>query len=226
MKSNESKVAETEEEELLKAFKLTPLSAVCLGLAWLTISAAAQNIEPIYAFTNSGFSGPRNPRADLIPGRDGNFYGTTADTTFIVAGNRSSVGSGTIFRITRAGEFTALYSFPGRPGGVEPVAGLLQASDGNFYGTCLGGPPGFGMVYRLSIPLAPVLQMPQKSSGGVSFKWTAVAGLNYQVQYKTNLNAPTWSDSGSTITATNGLMSFSDPVTPEPRRFYRVVLLQ
>ena len=35
----------------------------CLGFVWLTISAVAQSIKPVYSFTNSSFSSPRNPQA-------------------------------------------------------------------------------------------------------------------------------------------------------------------
>jgi uncharacterized repeat protein (TIGR03803 family) len=164
------------------------------------------------------------PTGRLVEGSDGNFYGTTADIPF--AGGGSSVGSGTVFRITPTGGFTKLYSFPGRPGGVEPVAGLTQASDGNFYGTCMGGPNGVGMVFQISIPVAPVLQGAQKTSGGFSFSWSAVAGQNYQPQYKTNLSSKTWIDLGSSVTSTNGMMSISNSVASDPSRFYRVILLQ
>jgi uncharacterized repeat protein (TIGR03803 family) len=164
------------------------------------------------------------PTGRLVQGSDGNFYGTTADIPFI-GGPFASVGNGIIFRITPAGEFTKLYSFPGRPGGMEPVTGLVQASDGNFYGTCLGGVYGYGMLFRLSVPLAPVLQAPQKVPGGFTFQWSAVAGLNYQAQYKTNLNANAWNDLGTPVTATNGVMSTKDSVLPVANRFYRVVLL-
>jgi len=143
MKSNESKVAETEEEELLKAFKLTRLSAVCLGLAWLTISAAAQNIEPIYAFTNSGFSSPRNPRADLIPGRDGNFYGTTE--------YGGSGGFGTVFKVTTSGVMTVLGNFDSFNTGGDPYGGVTFGPDGNLYGTTyFSGPGGVGTVFRVT----------------------------------------------------------------------------
>ncbi len=121
MKSNESKVAETEEEELLKAF----------------------NIEPIYAFTNSGFSGPRNPRADLIPGRDGNFYGTPE--------YGGSGGFGTVFKVTTSGVMTVLGNFDSFNTGGDPYGGVTFGPDGNLYGTTyFSGPGGVGTVFRVT----------------------------------------------------------------------------
>jgi len=51
-------------------------------------------------------------------------------------------GYGTIFKITLAGSLTTLYNFctqTGGPDGAGSKGGLLQASDGNFYGVTVGG---------------------------------------------------------------------------------------
>ena len=56
--------------------------------------------------------------------------------------------------MTPGGTYTNLYSFGSQPGdGVHPEAGLVQGSDGNFYGTTEGGGtnnPGNGTVFRIS----------------------------------------------------------------------------
>jgi uncharacterized repeat protein (TIGR03803 family) len=71
---------------------------------------------------------------------DGNFYGTTQN-----GGTSSgcSGGCGTIFKITPDGDLTTIYSFceAGYPctDGYFPDAGLIQASNGEFYGTTAGG---------------------------------------------------------------------------------------
>ncbi len=205
------------------------------GLYGTTQIGGAAGYGTIYKITTNGvfsllfsFTGPATggyPVGRLALGQDGNFYGTTADLPFINGNGAPHVGNGTIFRLTPAGEFTRLYSFPGRPGGVEPLAGLVQASDGNFYGTCLAGTNGVGMLFRLSIPAAPVLQIPQKSQAGMNLSWTAVPGQNYQVQFKNDLGANVWSNLGSVITATNAVMSTLDPAPLAALRFYHVVLL-
>ena len=93
-----------------------------------------------------------NPVAGLIQGTDGNFYGTTE-----YGGAKScSDGCGTIFKITPSGTLTTLHSFDGTDGG-NPVAGLIQGTDGNFYGTTyLGGAngacsgSGCGTVFKIT----------------------------------------------------------------------------
>ena len=57
------------------------------------------------------------------------------------------------------------------------------------------------------------------------FTWSAVAGRVYQMQFKTDLTQGTWTDSGSTIHATNTTATASDAIGSDSQRFYRVVLL-
>jgi uncharacterized repeat protein (TIGR03803 family) len=55
-----------------------------------------------------------------------------------------------VFRITTNGALTTLASF-NPSGGYSPVGRLLQASDGNFYGTSLSsGAYGYGTVFQVT----------------------------------------------------------------------------
>ena len=80
------------------------------------------------------------PEGTLVQGTDGNLYGTTLNggTAGTACG---SSGCGVIFRITPAGALTTLHSFDGTDGW-QPLAGLIQAADGDFYGTTELGPTG------------------------------------------------------------------------------------
>jgi uncharacterized repeat protein (TIGR03803 family) len=75
------------------------------------------------------------PFAALVQGADGNFYGTTDQ------GGANNSNGGTIFKITPNGKLTTLHSFD-ITDGASPVAGLVQATNGNFYGTTFSGGAG------------------------------------------------------------------------------------
>jgi uncharacterized repeat protein (TIGR03803 family) len=87
-----------------------------------------------------------NPIAGLVQGINGQFYGTTS-------GGQGN-GYGTVFTITATGTLTTLYFFCSKPNctdGYEPYAGLIQATDGNFYGTTAGGGiNGLGTVFKIT----------------------------------------------------------------------------
>ena len=96
--------------------------------------------------TFDGQGGPEFPESGLIQARDGNFYGTTdlGGTHF---------GNGTVYRITPNGTVTTLYSFScSDSSGCRPVGGLVQGSDGNFYGTTSQGGSGSngGAVFKIT----------------------------------------------------------------------------
>jgi uncharacterized repeat protein (TIGR03803 family) len=90
------------------------------------------------------YSNGANPVAGLVQGADGNFYGTTY--------SGGANGYGTVFKITASGTLTTLASFSYSTNGASPHAGLLQGTDGNFYGTTSSGGTngGYGTVFRMT----------------------------------------------------------------------------
>jgi uncharacterized repeat protein (TIGR03803 family) len=88
-------------------------------------------LNTLYTFHGPDGGGPTGA---LIQATDGNFYGTTQ------AGGPDS--GGTVFKITPAGELTTLYNFCAQSecrDGSTPIGGLIQATDGNLYGTTYAG---------------------------------------------------------------------------------------
>ncbi|MDR3415693.1 MAG: hypothetical protein P4L83_05865, partial [Nevskia sp.] len=78
-----------------------------------------------------------NP-SDLIQGSDGSLYGTT------YWGGPNN-GYGTVYKITTDGVQTVLYNFTnGGAAGTNPIVGLVEGTDGNFYGTTSGGGSSLG----------------------------------------------------------------------------------
>jgi uncharacterized repeat protein (TIGR03803 family) len=105
--------------------------------------------KTIYAF--DGVSGG-NPNAPLVLGTDGNFYGTTAKGGKSIQNCAPNNGTcGTVFKITPTGKVTFLYKFD-QTHGAEPWGPLVQASDGNFYGTTSAGGDsnGDGVIFKIT----------------------------------------------------------------------------
>jgi uncharacterized repeat protein (TIGR03803 family) len=98
----------------------------------------------LLSFSGSASSDPSGPSGGLVQGADGYFYGTTR------AGGEHGVG--TVFSLSPAGALSTLYSFGASDtDGNAPRFGVIQGSDGNFYGTTsLGGTSGSGTVFRLT----------------------------------------------------------------------------
>jgi uncharacterized repeat protein (TIGR03803 family) len=98
-------------------------------------------VEPIIPV--SGTTAGSFPKAPLVQGIDGNFYGTTS------TGGSSNLG--TLFKVTSAGVITTIVNFYGA-NGATPLGGLIVASDGNFYGTTsAGGNNSLGTIFKLTV---------------------------------------------------------------------------
>jgi uncharacterized repeat protein (TIGR03803 family) len=114
------------------------------GKAYGSISKIAPDgtLSVVYAFATAdeGYAA----YAGLMQATDGNFYGTT-----YFGGEK---GGGVIFKVTPAGAYTLLRALgQNKQDAVLPYGGLVQAADGNLYGTTLrGGANDKGTVFRIS----------------------------------------------------------------------------
>jgi uncharacterized repeat protein (TIGR03803 family) len=174
-------------------------------------------LTSLYSFT--GFSDGANPESGLVQGSDGSLYGTT------YYGGTNNDGS--VFKITTNGALTSLYSFTGGNDGSNPQSGLVQGTDGSFYGTTYyGGEGGAGTIFRLSLAgAAPAFQSATLAAGNLNLTWTTQPGGMYQLQYNSALNSTNWINLGGVLTAAGATLSTNEPVTLGPPRFYRVALL-
>jgi hypothetical protein len=78
-------------------------------------------------------------------------------------------------------------------------------------------------VATLTVVNVPIIQtLLIMTNGQVLLTWTAPAGKTYQLQYTTNLNQTNWISLGSTITASNTVMSATNAIGSDKQRFYRV----
>jgi uncharacterized repeat protein (TIGR03803 family) len=108
----------------------------------------AGDFTTIYTFClTSDCPDGKSPKAALVQGADGNFYGVTS-----AGGN--TYGGGTFFTMTPSGGLTTLYSFcvlnAECADGNHPLA-LMLATDGNFYGmTGNGGAGNYGTIFQMT----------------------------------------------------------------------------
>jgi hypothetical protein len=195
---------------------LGPLVPLLFASALLLAALRAQAgvvFSTLYSFQQL-FPDGADLRAGLVEGTDGNFYGTTA-------GCSTGPNFGTVFKISTSEAYATFYSFGDGNDGTGPD-GLVQGSDGNFYGTTEGG-----TVFRLTVvPAAPAFQAVPLTNSMLSLIWSTEVGGTYQLQYNSDLSSSNWANIGSAIAADGTTLSALDSVPNGPRRFYRVVLLQ
>jgi uncharacterized repeat protein (TIGR03803 family) len=118
----------------------------------VTLRGGNLNLGIVFKITSTGkltvlynFDGAHgaHPFGPLMQATDGDFYGTTY--------SGGSHDSGVIFKIGRNGGLKVIHNFEGTGGGFYACTGLVQASDGSFYGTThSGGPVDAGTVFRIS----------------------------------------------------------------------------
>ncbi len=85
------------------------------------------------------------PLAALLLATNGYFYGTTED------GGTNDLG--TVFKMDTSGNVTIVHSFDGTDDGAYPQAELIQATDGNLYGTTAGGVVSnlYGTIFKMDV---------------------------------------------------------------------------
>jgi uncharacterized protein (TIGR03437 family) len=198
-------------------FKITPEGALttlysfCYGLCAVgpasgLIQAADGNFygttgNTVFKITPEGtlttlcsFPGVYGPSSGLIQASDGNFYGATEYGPWIAKVGTYYVG--TVFKVTPNGTLTTLYSFCSQTDcadGGQPLAGLIQASDGNFYGTTsYGGAYGDGTVFKLALSSSTLPAIGQSDGvvSGASFQ-AGVAPGSWITIFGTNLSSVT-----------------------------------
>jgi uncharacterized repeat protein (TIGR03803 family) len=120
---------------------------VVLHIVPADLVSAGVTESVLYSFGAIASGDGYDPEGNLVQASDGNFYGMT------LFGGAN--GYGTVVRITPAGNEEILYSFgtvASGDGQVPHGGTLIQASDGNLYGTTTdGGANKSGTVFRISL---------------------------------------------------------------------------
>jgi uncharacterized repeat protein (TIGR03803 family) len=191
----------------------------------------------LYSFTDA--SDGAYPYSGLFLGSDGNFYGAAqrGGNTSVCTTN-GPPGCGDVFQLSPDRDITDLYSFQGTPDGQEPTAGIIQGSDGSFYGTTYYGGTSAddaGTVFKVS--LTPSLPAPVQLSlsassitigQSVTLKWSVLNAFSTTMQqcygFVTNSAGATTALGRTTGTLTDGVYSGSVSLTPTTAGAYAYAL--
>ena len=138
-------------------------------------------------------------------------------------GGSDPVFGGTISGLQNGDNITAAYSCSATsnsPVGTYAIMpSLVDPGNrlGNYQTSVVNG--------TLTVFAPPVIQTVGQSGSSFTFTWSATSAQLYQIQTKTNLNQPDWTNLGSAFTATNSTMTTSESIVTNAQQFYRVVLL-
>jgi uncharacterized repeat protein (TIGR03803 family) len=161
------------------------------------------------------------PVGGVVQAADGNLYGTTAlGGSSPVCGGLYPDGCGTLFAITPAGKFTTLYnlcSLSNCVDGVSPYGTLIQATDGNIYGTAsAGGALGYGTLFQITTSGGfNVLHNFDRDNGGVPYAglMQATNGILYGTTYYGGMPPSCNFGCGSIYSLDLGLSPFVEALT-------------
>jgi len=101
----------------------------------------AGNESVLYSFTGGADGG--KPLGGLVEDSAGNLYG--------VASTGGASNQGVVYELDASGNQTVLHAFTGGLDGGAPLAGLIEDSSGNLYGTAsTGGVSNAGVVFKMT----------------------------------------------------------------------------
>lgn len=181
---------------------------------------ASGTLTTLYSFQ---FNDPNGglPRGELIQGANGDFYGTTYSD--------GVNGDGTVYKITASGTLTLVYTFCSQTNctdGGLPFNGLIQGSDGNFYGTTEGGGinGGNGTVFELT-PSGTLTNLYSFTGGaGGSFPEGALVQDTNGTFYGTTVSGGT-GGTGTVFSLSTGLGSFVSLVSTSGKEGTKIGIL-
>lgn len=79
-------------------------------------------------------------------------------------------------------------------------------------------------TFTVTVYLPPQLKSAGISGNQFTISWQTIAGQNYQIEYKDDLNDPSWTPIGNPISGTGGLVTVTNSLTSPTQRFFRIVL--
>jgi uncharacterized repeat protein (TIGR03803 family) len=148
-------------------------------------------LKLLYSFCGQPHCADGAEPAGIIQGKDGSLYGTTS-----VGG---AYRKGTVFQVKRTGTLTTLYSFCSVVGcgdGWLPITPVIQATDGNFYGTTFfGGEHNLGTIFEIT-PTGSLSTLHSFDGTDGSGPWGLVQDTDGNLYGTTGSGLHIWRESG------------------------------
>ena len=135
------------------------------------------------------------------------------------------------FRLSNGGEAIGLFA----PDGLSPQHTVVfgpqtdNVSEGLFPDGAVGSRHFMGdwtprAANRIGEPAPPAITEFDVAGGVLHLRIDALPHRSYRLEFKDDLNAPSWTPAGTVQTASDGLLIFMENVGGLPQRFFRVRL--
>jgi len=190
---------------------LTRMNLQFTGEVWRQ-SNLPKTLQFYYFIDPSGAAAFPGTATAYVPGLNVNFPTVPADS-----GGVAVDGTSTLNQTNRSVLNQAITNWP--PGAALWLVWQMTDNTGKAQGLGIDN-----LSFSASIPL-PVPVNIQISGTNLFLTWPAVAGQTYQLEYKDDLTAPTWTPSGSPVTGTGGTLTLTNNFGASPQRFFHLRLV-
>ena len=79
--------------------------------------------------------------------------------------------------------------------------------------------------FTATVSLPPQFSSYALSANQFRFSWFGQNGVGYQVEFKDNLSAPTWSPLGGSVYGTGAVINVTNNISASAQRFFRLRIL-
>jgi regulation of enolase protein 1 (concanavalin A-like superfamily) len=190
---------------------LTRMNLQFTGEVWRQ-SNVPKTLQFFYYVDPTGISGFPTTNTALLPALNVNFP-TVAGDVGGVAGDGTSLQNQTNLSVWNQ----TITNWP--PGAALWLVWQMTDSAGKAQGLAIDN-----LGFSASVPIPAPLNF-QTSGANLILSWPGVAGQTYQLEYKDDLSAPTWTPLGSPITGNGGTLNATNSVSAASQRFFRLRLV-
>ncbi len=184
------------------------LSCGSFGCGYIFEITPGGVFSTVYEFSAAPYAGFQ-PLAALVQASDSSFYGSTTS-----GGYRCTFDQlcGTLFQMTRDGKVSTAFFFDRLTTGYDPRTTMIQATDGNLYGTTLigGANGGWGTIFNLTLgrSFTPLHTFDLTDGSAPNGLMQATSGMFYGTTAEGGISSCTRNGCGTIFSLNMGLEPF------------------